>query len=43
VTLAQLIVLVLKASIAATVFALGLGVTPGDLRGLFRRPGLLAR
>jgi len=42
-TLAQLIVLVLKASIAATVFALGLGVAPGDLRRLFRQPGLLAR
>jgi bile acid:Na+ symporter, BASS family len=42
-TLAQTIALVLKASIAATVFALGLGVAHGDLRRLFRQPGLLAR
>jgi BASS family bile acid:Na+ symporter len=42
-TMAQLIILVLQASVVGVVFALGLGAAPGDLAGLFRRPGLLAR
>jgi BASS family bile acid:Na+ symporter len=42
-TPAQLIILVLRASVIAMVFAIGLGVSPGDLLGLLRRPGLLVR
>jgi len=42
-TLADLIILVLRASIVGMVFALGLGVAPRDLFHLFGRPGLLVR
>jgi len=41
--LAQLIVLVLKASIILIVLSLGLKATVGDATYLFRRPGLLLR
>jgi BASS family bile acid:Na+ symporter len=39
----QLIILVLRASVIAMVFSIGLGVSPGDLLALIRRPGLLVR
>jgi predicted Na+-dependent transporter len=42
-TLAELIILVLRASVIAMVFAIGLNVALGDLLQLFRRPGLLVR
>ena len=42
-TPAQLIILVLRVSVVAMVFAIGLGVSLGDLIGLVRRPGLLVR
>jgi BASS family bile acid:Na+ symporter len=42
-TPAQLVVDALRVSVIAMVFAIGLGVSPGDLLGLLRRPGLLAR
>jgi len=42
-TAAQLIILVLQASVVGVVFSLGLGVAPGDLVSVFRRPGLLVR
>ena len=41
--LATLIPLILKASIALTVFALGLSARPGDALYLLRRPALLVR
>ncbi len=41
--MAQLVILALKGSVIAMVFALGLGVAPRDLVGLVRQPGLLAR
>ena len=41
--MAQLVILALKGSVIAMVFALGLGVTPRDLVGLLRQPGLLSR
>ena len=42
-TFAELIILVLRASVIAMVFAIGLNVALGDLLQLFRRPGLLVR
>jgi BASS family bile acid:Na+ symporter len=42
-TLAELIVLALKSSIAVLVFTVGLGTRPHELTHLFRRPGQLVR
>lgn len=42
-TLAALIVLILKASIAMLVFTVGLGTQPNELTQLLRRPGQLVR
>ena len=42
-TLAQIVILVLRASVIAMVFAIGLNVSPRDLIDLLRRPGLLVR
>ena len=41
--LAELIVLILKLSIAVLVFTVGLGTRPHELTALFRRPGQLVR
>lgn len=40
---AEIVILVLKASVLAIVFSLGLSARPGDLISVFRRPRLLAR
>ncbi|HEY6817491.1 MAG TPA: bile acid:sodium symporter [Croceibacterium sp.] len=42
-TVAEIILLAIKASIVAMVFALGLRSKPSDVPALLRRPGLLAR
>jgi BASS family bile acid:Na+ symporter len=42
-TLAALIVLILKASVAVLVFTVGLGTKPNELTYLLRRPGQLVR
>ena len=42
-TLAELIVLIMKASIAVLVFTIGLGTAPRQLTHLLRRPGQLLR
>jgi BASS family bile acid:Na+ symporter len=41
--LTEILLLVIKLSVVALVFAIGLGSTPADLAYLWRRPGLLAR
>jgi BASS family bile acid:Na+ symporter len=42
-SMAEIVLLVVKASIVTIVFALGLGARPSDLTHLFRHPALLAK